>query len=226
MKIQERSYSSKIFRPKPHLHLDSDGQLLVVATSWGQQEHAAMVSDEIVKYVTAAREDVEVTSPFEFLTSLSPLANNLRIATLIANDVLYRGENRTEYVSGIEILTIARVGRQVAWAQVGSPHILFKRSERPLVPLAPSYDHSFEISLRGGVAAPLPSRLLGVDPTCNVVCGDLNTSAEDLFVLLSSSNLPTSLWQTQGPFDLQGITQRMVAENSDEPFWLGILNFS
>lgn len=225
MKIQERSYSSKIFRPKPYLHVEPDGSLLVVATSWGQPEHASLVADEISKYVTAARGDVEVTSPFEFLTCLSDQANHLRIGMMIANDVLYRGENKAEYVSGVEVLAIARSGEEIAWAQVGAPHLLLRRAGRPLVPLATSFDHSFELSLRGGVSAPLPSRLLGVEPTSNIVCGDLRAGDKDLLVLLSSSQLPQSLWTAEGPLDLQGVTRHLVQEDPDLPFWLGLVDF-
>ncbi|MBX3041353.1 MAG: hypothetical protein KF789_11660 [Bdellovibrionaceae bacterium] len=225
MRIQERSYSSKIFRPKPYLHAEADGSLLVVATSWGQPEHANLVADEIAKYVTAAKGDVEVTSPFEFLTCLSDQANHLRIGMMIANDILYRGENKAEYVSGVEVLAIARSGEEIAWAQVGAPHLLLRREGRPLVPLATAFDHSFELSLKGGASAPLPSRLLGVEPTSNIVCGDLRAGDKDLLVLLASSMLPQSLWTAAGPLDLQAVTRHLVQEDPDLPFWLGLVDF-
>lgn len=225
MKIQERSYSSKTFRPKPHVQITADGALLVVATSWGQPEHAVLVAEEISKYVTAARSDVEVTSPFEFLTSISDEANHLRIGLQIANDVLYRGENRVEYVSGVEVIAVTRTGTQLAWAQVGAPHLLLRRPGRPLVPMATSFDHSFELALQGRHEAPLPARLLGVDPSCQIVCGDLQIGKSDLLVLLSSSILPAALWTAPGPFDLQGITKHLIQEDPDSPFWLSLVDF-
>jgi hypothetical protein len=224
--MQERSYSSKLFRPKPVIHTESDGSLLVIATSWGLPEHATRVADEIAKYVTSARGDVEVTSPFEFLTCLSSEANHLRIATQIANDVLYRGENKSEYVSGVELLAVSRVGSQIAWAQVGAPHLLLRRPGRPLVPLATCFDHSFEVSLQGRREAPLPSRLLGVDPSCNIVSGDLQAGPDDLMILLASSLLPSALWTAPGPFDLQGLTKHLIQEDAEAPFWLGLVDFS
>lgn len=225
MKLQERSFSSKVFRPKPHIHLEGDGRLMIIATSWGQPEHAAMAAEEIAKYVTAARGDVEVTSPFDVMTCLSDEANHLRIGLHIANDVLYRGENKAEYVSGVEILALSRNGSQIAWGQVGAPHLLLRRSGRPLVPLATCFDHSFELSLQGQRSSPLPSRLLGVDPTCNIVSGDLLAGPDDLLVLLSSSILPTSLWAAQGPFDVNNLTGHFIRENADSPFWLGLVDF-
>lgn len=226
MRIEERSYSSKIFRPKPYLHRESDGSLLIVATSWGHAEHAVRVADEITKYMTAAKGDVEVTSPFEFLPTLSDQANQLRISMMIANDILYRGENKAEYISGVEILALSRSGQELAWAQIGGPHLLFRRRGRPLVPLATAFDHAFELSLSGDVPPPLPSRLLGVDPTCHIVAGDLQVSDQDRLVLLSSSVLPESLWGLSDHLDLAHLTQRMAREDGDAPFWLGIVDLN
>ena len=49
MKIQERSYNSKMLRPKPVLHVEADGSIVIVATSWGQPEHAQKAVEEIAK---------------------------------------------------------------------------------------------------------------------------------------------------------------------------------
>lgn len=226
MKVLERSYSTKTFRPKPHLVSEADGSLLVIATSWGLPEHAQMVADEVAKYVSAARGDVEVTSPFEFLTCLSDECNHLRISFLIANDLLYRGENKNEYVGGVELVAISRVGHQLSWAQVGAPHILLSREGRPLVPLATSFDHSFELGLMGQKPPPLPSRLLGVDPTCQIVCGDLQVNDNDHLILLSSSTLPQALWTSVNPFDLGSVTRQMTSDDPDHPFWVGQVSLS
>jgi hypothetical protein len=112
MKLQERSYSTKIMRPKPLVHSEEDGSLVVIATSWGQPEHSQRAIEEVVKYVNAAKADVEVTSPFEFLTCLTDEVNYVRTGLLIANDALYRGENKNQYFSGVEILVLFRRGSQ------------------------------------------------------------------------------------------------------------------
>ena len=129
MKLQERSYSTKMMRPRPLIHQEDDGSLIVVTTSWGQPEHAQTAQDEIVKYVNAAKSDVEVTSPFEFMTCLTDEANYLRIAFLIANDILYRGENKTGYYAGVESFALLRRGSQIAWAHVGFPSLLIKKKK-------------------------------------------------------------------------------------------------
>src|SRR4051812_29355671 len=124
MKLVERSYSSKIFRPRPLVHAEQDGSLVIITTSWGVPEHAARVNDEILKYVQAARADVEVTSPFEFLSCLSDEANCLRVATMICNERFYRSDNRSDYNAGVELLVLAREGSHLSYAQVGSPNLL------------------------------------------------------------------------------------------------------
>lgn len=224
MKIQDRSYSTKVFRPKPLIHREDDGSLIVIATSWGQPEQAERAKDEVVKYVSAAKSDVEVTSPFEFLTALSDEVNYVRTALLIANDILYRGENRNEYFSGVELLALFKRGPQVAWAQVGCPSLFIRRSQQGLQPLSIGRDLSAEMSRGHEILPPLPSQLLGLDPTCYVQCGHTYVAEEDQLVLLASSSVSTSLW-THNSEDLQlsSLTQRMIQENPESAFWLGLV---
>ncbi len=224
MTLIERSYSSKIFWPKPLLSLENDGGLLVVVTSWGKPEHGQLVIDEIVKYMTAAKGDVEVTSPFEFMTCYSDLTNHLRISLQIANDILYRGVNRSEYASGVEVLVLAQEDSHVSWAQVGSPHILLHRQNRSIAPLAIQYDHSFEMTIRGGWCPPLASRLLGVEPVCPLSCGEIMIKPEDQLILLSASQIPQALWSwNSGSVDLAKVTSEMVRQDGDQHFWLGLV---
>jgi len=224
MKLQERSYSTKIIRPKPLIHQEDDGSMIVVATSWGQPEHAQRAMDEVVKYVSAAKSDVEVTSPFEFLTCLSDEVNYVRTALLIANDILYRGENKTEYFSGVEVMALFRRGTQVAWAHVGCPSVFIQRKNQSLQPLSIGLDLSAELKAEEGVLPPLPSQLLGLDPTCYVHCGHTHIREGDQLVLLASSSIAPSLWtKTTQDVDLASITTRMIQDAPEAPFWLGLV---
>lgn len=226
MKISERSYSTKVLRPKPLIHQEDDGSFLVMATSWGHPEHAQLALEEVVKYISAAKSDVEVTSPFEFLTCLTDEVNYVRTGILIANDMLYRGQNRTEYQSGVEIMALFKRGSQVAWAQVGSPSLLIQRKNQGLQPLSVIPDLSSELSSAQQTLAPLPSQLLGLDRTCYVQCGHTHVGSEDQLVLLASSVMATSLWNKENhDVDLGLITKRMIQENPESPFWLGLIRF-
>lgn len=226
MKIVERSYSSKIFRPKPLIFSQSDGSLIVVVTPWGQPEHAQKVMDEIVNYVSATSGDVEVTSPFEFLTCLSDDANYLRTSLLIANDQLYRSENKNEYLSGVEAVVLMKNKQKVSWAQIGSPHILIKKTNMSLTPYAIDFDLSFDLTKNNNLLAPLPGKLLGIDRSCQISCGDINVDDGDQLLLLSSSLLPAALWVAcSDGVDLDKVTKAMVSEQAEMPFWAGLISF-
>lgn len=227
MKLQERSYSTKILRPKPFIHMEEDGSLIVLATSWGQPEHGQRVLEEIVKYVNAAKSDVEVTSPFEFLTCLTDEVNYVRTGVLIANDILYRGENKTEYFSGVEVLVLFKKGSQIAWAQVGCPSLFIQRENQSLQPLSMGLDLSSELFDSHEAQAPLPSQLLGLDPTCYVQCGHTHVTSGDHLVLLASSSIATSLWEKRSyDINMESITRSMIQDHPESPFWLGLVQLN
>ena len=226
MKLTERSYSAKNLRPRPAIHAEPDGSLLIVSTSWGSSENAQRVNEDIVKYVQAALADVEVTSPFEFLTCLTDETNYLRIATLIANESMYRSDNKSEYAVGVETLILLRRGSMLAFAQVGSPHFLIQREGRHLAPVSVGYDASLEIGGTQEDLAPLPQQLLGVDAALNVRCGDFRIEDSDRLILYAGGFWPESLWsKTMEGADLAQITQKMVQKNPEAPFWLGLVDF-
>jgi len=222
MKIQHRSYGGKFFRPKPLIH--EEDNFAVIVTCWGSGEHAPRVVEEIVRYISAAAEDVEMTSPFEHIAGLSEEANYLRIACFLANDLVIRGENRLEYNSGYEVLSLVRSGDQLAWAQVGSPQILYKRPHSTTIPLAAQGDLNLEAFAKKSIA-PLPARLLGLERTCQVNCGDIRVAEKDQLVLLSSDSLPRSLWldPPQEALSLEKVTNWMAEENPESAFWMGLL---
>lgn len=226
MKLQERSYSTKILRPKPLIHTEEDGSLIVLSTSWGQPEDAQRALDEVVKFVNAAKSDVEVTSHFEFLTCLTDEVNYVRTGVLIANEVLYRGVNRAEYSSGVEILVLFKRGSQIAWAQVGCPSLFIQREHQNLHPMSIGLDLSGELVNSKETLPPLPSSLLGLDPTCYVQCGHTHVNSGDQLVLLASSSVATSLWgKNPNVLDMESITRSMIQENPETPFWLGIVQW-
>jgi hypothetical protein len=225
MIMNQRSYGGKLFRPKPVIHEEEN--LLVLATCWGVGDNTNRVVEEISKYVNAAIGDVEVTSPFEYVTSLSKEANYLRVATLLANDLVFRGENRSEYNSGYEVLILLKSHEQVTWAHVGGPHLLLKKSQRPLVPVLTQFDLSTELSTPNVVLPPLPSRLLGMDSSCQIICGDVTLAKDDQLVLTSSSQLPSAFWleSQKAPVNLEKVTNWMSKDNPEMPFWIATVNF-
>jgi hypothetical protein len=207
VRLSERSYSTKSVRPRPTVYAEPDGSLLVITTSWGETELAHRVNEDIAKYVQAAMADVEVTSPFEFLTCFSDETNYLRVALLIANDSVYRGDNRGEYLGAIETLVIFRRDNKIAYAQVGAPNLMIQKDGNQCESLAP-----------------MPQSLLGVDPTVNIRCGDFRVEDNDRLIVYSGAFWPESLWApTHTDEDLRHLTQKIVQQSPDSPFWLGLI---
>jgi hypothetical protein len=226
MRIESRSYSTKTARPRPVIHTEPDGSFLVISTSWGSSEDADKVNEDIAKYIQAAKADVEVTSPFEFLSSLTSEANYLRIATLISNEALYRSSNKSDYHAGVETLLLLRKGSQIAYAQVGAPHLLIQKKNRVVVPISVSFEACFEMSGEDqGLLPPLPQALLGLDSSLNIRAGDFRIDGGDSLILYAGGVWPMSLWSSNHVSDLQQLTQKLVQMSPDSPFWIGIVSF-
>ncbi len=226
MRIVERSYSTKTVRPRPVIYTEPDGSFMVISTSWGSPEHADRVNEDVAKYIQGAKADVEVTSPFEFLSSLTNEANYLRIAALISNESLYRSNNKSDYQAGVETLLLLHSGSQVAYAQVGAPHLLIQKRDRVPVPISVSFDAGFEMSREDqDPFPPLPQTILGLDSSLNIRAGDFRVDIGDRLILYAGGVWPKSLWSSNQASDLQLLTQKLVQMNPESPFWLGIVNF-
>lgn len=225
MAIEERSYSGKLFRPKPELHFEEDGSLGIVATPWGPRQSAKRAIDLLKDYILSAREDMEATSPFQMLTCLSPLANNLRVGMMLANDTIYREDNKSEYMSGVEILVFAHQHGELAFAQVGYPHLFLARKTMPWIPLSVQIDLATEMSQAPEILPPLPQNLIGLHNTTNVNISSFKTQPGDKLILLSHSVVSHPLFTLS--FDrakLDAISDSLAVEYPELPFWLGVVD--
>jgi hypothetical protein len=219
----ERSYSGKLFRPKPDVYMEEDGSFGVIATPWGNHASARRVSEILRDYVLSARQDMEATSPFQMLTCLSPLANSLRVGVMLANDSIYREENKAEYTAGVEVLVFARQENELAFAQVGYPHLFLARSGLPWIPLSVQMDLSTEFSVADHILPPLPHNLIGLHATTNMNVSSFKIQAEDRLIFLSHTVVSSPLFQL--PFEkttLDDVSQALSNGYPDLPFWLGV----
>jgi hypothetical protein len=222
MELQERSYSGKLFRPTPEVYLEEDGSFGVIATPWGNRAGAKKVIELLKDYIQSARQDMEATSPFQKLSSISPLANNLRVGIMLANDSLYREDNKAEYTAGVEVLVFAHENHELAFAQVGSPHFLLARKGLPWIPLSVQIDLATELSLPPEILAPLPQNLLGLHTTSNMNISSFRTQPGDRLIFLSHSVVSHPLYTL--PFaetNLESVSATLSKQYPDLPFWLG-----
>ena len=222
--FEERPYSGKTFRPRPEIHLDSQSGLLIVATPWGSRAPARIAIERMVDYLSLAMEDREATSPFPRLSCLSTQANNLRIATLLANEAIYREENKSEYRAGVELFACILEDDELVFLQAGNPQVLLARGDRTLMPLGSQIDLAFDLSEDSDPLPALPAHLLGLDSTVNFNINSFRARPGDRLVLLSHSHLPTSLFTyPSGEATLPSMTSRLAKEHPDLAFWLGFL---
>lgn len=224
MELVSRSYSGNLFRPKPEVYCERDGMLCIVATPWGPRSAARKVVQTIQDFFLSAKADQEVTSPFQTLTCISPLANNLRVAIMLANDVIHREDNRNEYTAGVEVFACARSKHEVVWTQIGQPHVLLDRKNLPIVTLSSSLDSAFDFSQGQRWLSPLPSMLLGTDPTSNFQIRAFRPQKDDRLLLASRSLLPNQLQQVaRDRRDIETLTKELSFHDAQMPFWLGQL---
>jgi hypothetical protein len=224
--FDERSYAGKLFRPKPEVHLEEDGSFGVIATPWGPRNGAKRAIEILKDYVLSARQDMEATSPFQKLTCLSPLANSLRVGMMLANDSLYREENKSEYISGVEVLVFAHQQNELAFAQVGHPNIYLARPALPWIPLSVQVDLATEISEPEATLAPLPQNVIGLHTTTNLNISSFKTQPGDRLIFLSHSLAASTVYST--PFEksnMDQISSSLAQRHPHLPFWLGVYSF-
>jgi hypothetical protein len=223
-RFEERPYAGKTFRPTPEIHLDPESGLLIVATPWGARSSGRRAIERMVDFLALARSDSEATSPFPRMSCLSTQANNLRIAAFLANETLYREDNREEYRSGVEIFAGILDENEFVWLQVGNPQILLSRTSRSLLPLGSQMDLAFDLS--GSEIMPaLPAKLLGLDSSLNVTINSFRAQPGDRLALLSHSYVPESIYGFKNDdVTIDKISRQLANEQPDLAFWLGLLN--
>jgi hypothetical protein len=221
--LDERSYGGRLFRPTPEIYLEEDGSFGVIATPWGNRNSAKKTIETLKDYVLSARQDMEATSPFQKLTCLSPLANSLRVGVMLANDSIYREENKAEYISGVELLVFAHQENELSFAQVGHPHLYLARRGMPWLPLSVQIDLSGEMSEAPAVLPPLPQNVIGLHTTTNMNVASFKTQPEDRLVFLSHTVASHPLFnQPYERTSLDQISTSLSTAYPDLPYWLGV----
>ncbi|NQY99536.1 MAG: hypothetical protein HRT45_02580 [Bdellovibrionales bacterium] len=225
MKFDERSYSGKLFRPSPILHIEKDASLIIVATPWGHRSGAKKVVENIVDLYLSSQSDGEATSALDKMTSLSQAANNLRSCVQLANKVLYQEDNKAEYESGLEIFVGTILGGEFSFIQIGQPQVFLLRESYPIAPLATNVDLSVSLSPPGKMLAPIPATLMGLEPQVNLSVHSYGIQDGDRIALLSRS-FATSRFLSMDSSDanLDSMTDELVKQDQHMPFWLGVVD--
>lgn len=219
-KVIERSFGGKTLRPRPEVYNSENGSLLVVATPWGPRSGARKVIENVKDFYLSARTDQEMTSPFQYLTCISPAANHLRVALMLANDYLYRDENKDEYQNGVELFAASLVDQEIIWVNIGYPQVFLKRTGHTLLPLGGNVDLTLNYS-KEKMLPPLPQNLLGLAQTSNFAVQSFRPQAGDKILLLSRSRVCPALFLEQDLI-LERLSDLFVQDDPEMPFWVGL----
>jgi hypothetical protein len=221
--MESRSFSGKMMRPAPEVHIESDGSFGAIVTPWGARSSVKRTIETLSDFILSAKNDMEATSPFQKLTCLSGPANTLRAAVMLTNDILYREENKNEYLGGIELLAFSQTGHEISFVQVGQPQILLHRKNTPLILIGPQFDLSIEWSRATKPAPPLPQNILGLHRTSNFSVTSFKPLPGDEFLLISRSRLPAAILQLpSAKINVDEVSRILAADDPDQPFWVGL----
>jgi hypothetical protein len=216
MKTEFRTLRSKSeSRPNTEVKLDSDLGLSAIITPWGNSASAEEYFRVLSEYILTANNDAEATTPFPILTDLSASANRLRIGNFLANEAIYRKFNSKEYTAGLEVLSIITTGNELSFLHFGSDFAFFLDSKSgKTFPLGgfPSF------SARKGRTAPLPSRLLGIEPRIEFSIGSLKFQKGDRLISISRDGLDyLDILQTLSQAGIDSFLEKMD-KKEDAPF--------
>lgn len=224
MRLDERSYSGTLFRPRPEIHYNPTNNLLLIASPWGARSTAQRAIQIIESYIVSAQQDLESTTPYAQVNSQSTLMNHIRIAVKLANDSIYHAENKSEYTSGIELLALTKQNSEIAWIQIGHPYLILDRPQKNFVPLGSMQDLSMEWSSGTQSLSPLPNKLLGLDPQLEFSAESFRLLPHDRLICISRSHLPSGFYSLSSEErNLESISTLLSKDDFEMPFWIGVL---
>lgn len=160
--------------------------LLIVVRPWNNSDQLKVVIEEVSQYLSATQADLELTTPFQFVEGLSTLANKLRISALLANDRLFKTENREIYACGFEMVLLYKKNKELAWLAIGGFELQ-----------AEFDDYNKIICSNGDVLDSfnlLPPHLLGVDRTPVMQAGSVNVQNLKSLKIKSYFNKNDTIW--------------------------------
>lgn len=226
MKFEYRSFSGKTFRPQPKTFTDSHSKFFAILTPWGPQHQTQNMLDSLFENYKNFQSDQEMTFVIPQLKSLSKEENILRTAVLNFNHQVHKSLNsESESLFGYELVCGVIEERKIHFIQIGHPYIYLNRAKIPLQPLGHVLDLSGGFSEIPKKLPPLPSQLLGVYPDIHASVFTIPITPKDGVLFLSRAFVPSEIAKIpQSKRTLEDISQILSKDDSDMPFWIGLLN--
>lgn len=189
MKCKVKAASGSFKFPQTQVVSLLNDKLILFVRSWNGPDAVQKVVDEVNHYLSSADADMEVTTPFEFVENLSHYANKVRIAMMLANEVLYITENTERYSQGFEVALVYRNQRELVWSAIGRFQIIAHNTSQ-VFPLSDGGRF-----LDGEVL--LPVALLGIGRDPDLRCGSLSIKDLNKIEIKSSYADDSSWWHAE-----------------------------
>ncbi|AZZ35709.1 hypothetical protein CIK05_02470 [Bdellovibrio sp. qaytius] len=187
MKAKINSHNGEQKFPQTRIHSLLNDNLIICIRLWSGPEVEQKAVDEIARYLSAADADLEVTTPFDYIESISSLANKVRVALLLANEAIYL-DNKEKYSQGFEVAICYKHSKEVSIGSVG--RFAFNAEKK---------DKSFTMFESGAFLDDLvllPTDLLGVEREVDIKCSSVST--RDLTsIQIDSTFDQNTYWQAQ-----------------------------
>lgn len=226
IKLNERSYGGKRFRPHTHVFYDKSSNLLLCITPWGQSEIVEKISESIKNFITLANEDSELTVPYARKENLQQMGNILRMAVIMASEKIYSQYNSEEYTAAFEIFAAVQDGPQWIYVSCGQPSLVLQRQSLGIIPLSQSVDMNI-LTQKSCINDPLPNQLLGLGQHPPINYGNIRLKKSDKLALISRSFLPNDFFKlSENDFNQDKISNILANDNQEMPFWLGFVGFN
>lgn len=226
IKLEERSFGGKKFRPQPIIDFDSSNNLLVCVTAWGRDDIAEKVIESIQSFISLSQEDSEHTIPYVRKENLQQQGNVLRMAIMTASEKIYNDFNKEEYSSGFEVFAAIQEGPQWIYVSCGQPGLVIQRKDMGIIPVTHGIDLNV-LTTQSIVEDPLPNQLLGLGQNPPIQYGNIRLEPTDRIALISRTYLPQAFFKLdQQEFDLEQVSLTLAKDNQDIPFWLGFININ
>ena len=227
MKLEQRSFSGKSFRPVPEVFLSKELQLFAIVTPWGPTDQSQKVLEFLSQNYESFCSDEEKTKIYSGLESLSEEENVLRSLLLSCNEWIFNSQNEgKEYKFGYEIICGNFKNGKLSFLQVGQPFIYLDRIGIPLQSLGHVLDFSALFSKKNRRLPPLPSSLIGLYPDTHFSVFSLPVLPEDKLLFISRDFAPGSILDIpRKNRNLEQFLSFLTQENEQSPVWLGLLSF-
>ncbi len=228
MRIQERAFLGKTFRPKTHFYLSSNKKLLTVLTPWGQESTSPEnVFENLESLYSRLSEDRESTHPFPKLMSLNSVQNDMRTAVMQINQDIFSQVNQEEYAMGFELFFLSIVENTLSFIQIGQPFVLIDRPSSGLRSVGQIMDISLNHFASPQALPPLPHRLLGIHEDISFSSFCFRFHPEDRLVLLSRNSIPASWFSLNREERIKDkLSQKAVEDQAQTPFWLATVDLT